>query len=116
MVTSVQLLTDNTKNSTQTSHETGKSRHKVGTRVAGLAQSGQQIVELALLAHAELHQLQATEPGHDRLPQASRRRHDDRERPIRLSATRRYRRAVTATRAAGSLLGETGGVAGSHAG
>ena len=61
----------------------------VGPRVADLDQPGEQVVEFARLAGLQRDRLEVAEPGHDRLQQAPDRRHDDRQRAVRLAGGRR---------------------------
>ena len=61
----------------------------VGPRVADLDQPGEQVVEFARLAGPQRDRLEVAEPGHDRLQQAPDRRHDDRQRAVRLTGGRR---------------------------
>ena len=60
-------------------------RDQVGPGVADLDQPGHQAIELAILTLAEADRFEVTEAAHDRLQQAPRRRHDHRERPVRLA-------------------------------
>ena len=62
---------------------------QVGPGVADLDQPDEQIVEFAPLADVQADRLEIPKPRHDRLQQASDRRHHHGERPIRLAGVSR---------------------------